>query len=226
MTSNKNIGTTIMMSRLENQIKKTNADFDKLLIEKPRGVIKKLALNIKKRKRLENKLTAEKDKDLKTIRNLFDENKQLKRELSELRHQKKEINHNLREQIRTHQYKNREYKKELKEQKKIIGLKIKEHPIFIKNNEKARYQKLFTTVQFEIKPFETAYDGTVGNFFCRKKVGKNKDFIIPCKSGTQIEVILDKTIESRYQFYSDLLKRERGLKVNEKIKCVFKKYMV
>ena len=58
-----------MMSRLENQIKKTNADFDKLLIEKPRGVIKKLALNIKKHKRLENKLTAEKDKDLKTIRN-------------------------------------------------------------------------------------------------------------------------------------------------------------
>ena len=110
MTSNKNIGTTIMMSRLENQVKKTNADFDKLLIEKPRGVIKKIALNIKKRKRLENKLTAEKDKDLKTIRNLFDENKQLKRELSELRHQKEEIDHNLREQIRTHQYKNREYK--------------------------------------------------------------------------------------------------------------------
>ena len=51
MTSNKNIGTTIMMSRLENQIKKTNADFEKLLIEKPRGVIKKIALNIKKRKR-------------------------------------------------------------------------------------------------------------------------------------------------------------------------------
>ena len=85
---------------------------------------------------------------------------------------------------------------------------------------------MFTTVQFEIKPFETAYDGTVDNLSCRKKVGKNKDFIIPCKSGTQIEVILDKTIESRYQFYSDLLKRERGLKVNEKIKCVFKKYMV
>ena len=67
MTSNKNIGTTIMMSRLENQIKKTNADIDKLLIEKPRGVIKKLALNIKKRKRLEKSLPQKKINILKQL---------------------------------------------------------------------------------------------------------------------------------------------------------------
>ena len=190
-----------------------------------------------KRKEI-NKNIAKLEKTNNLLNNIFDENKQLKQELrgekkkrkqqkQELTYlvkQKKEISKQLQEEIKINKYKNKLLKKDLKEQKKDLQKKIKEHPVFLKNRDKAKAFKMFRSLNFEIKSLETAYKGTVGKYACRKKVKRNQDYSIKCETGTQIEIILDKTIEARAKFYCDTLKKEKGLKIKEEIQCVFKKY--
>ena len=83
---------------------------------------------------------------------------------------------------------------------------------------------MFRSLNFEVKSLETAYKGTVGKYACRKRLKRNQYYSIQRENGTQIEIILDKTIKAREKFYCEMLKKEKGLKIREEIQCVFKKY--
>ena len=208
--------------------------YDKINKSKYEDTIKQLR---QKRKEINKKIEKLEKQDNK-LNNLFNENlhlkqelraekekkKQQKKELLDILKQKKEISKQLQDEIKNNKYKNKSLKNDLKKQKKELQRKIKEHPVFIKNREKSVAYNKFKKFTFEIKSLETAYNGTVGKFACRRKVKKNQDYSIKCQNGLQIEVILDKTIESRQTFYSDLLKKEKGLKIKEQIQCVFKTY--
>ena len=125
-----------------------------------------------KRKEI-NKNIAKLENTNNLLNNIFDENKQLKQELREekkkrkqqkqeltyLVKQKKEISKQLQEEIKNNKYKNKLLKKDLKEQKKDLQKKIKEHPVFLKNRDKAKAFKMFRSLNFEIKSLETAYKG-------------------------------------------------------------------
>ena len=231
--NNNYLSNSIMNMNLDEEIRKTNEDFINILRQLPNSRLKK---KLQKQRTKERKIGEK--KALQSVKNIFDENKQLKaelrekkqrekkqkHELSDLRRQKKELSRKLNEEIKTAKYVRSETKKELKEQVKQFRTKIKQHPVYIKNRDKAIAYKMFKLLSFEIKQLETAYNGTVGKYACRKKVKKNHDFSIKCENGLQIEVILNKTIEARRKFYTDLLTKERGLKIREQIQCVFKKY--
>ena len=222
-----------MNQDLKEEIRKTNNEFIELLKSLPN---RRIQQQIKKQVRKQRKIGEK--KAYSSIKELFNENKQLKRELkdkklsdkrqkqelTELRKQKNEVSSRLRNEIKNNKYKNKEIKKQLKVEKKQLQMKIKQHPVFIKNREKAKAFNMFKSLKFEIIPLEKAYNGTVGKYACRKKVKKNQDYKIKCESGLQIETILDQTIEAREILYSDLLKKEKGLKIKEEIQCVFKYY--
>ena len=208
-----------MNQDLKEEIRKTNNEFIELLKTLPN---RRIQQQIKKQVRKQRKIGEK--KAYSAIKELFNENKQLKRELkdkklsdkrqkqelTELRKQKNEVSSRLRNEIKNNKYKNKEIKKQLKVEKKQLQMKIKQHPVFIKNREKAKAFNMFKSLKFEIIPLEKAYNGTVGKYACRKKVKKNQDYKIKCESGLQIETILDQTIEAREILYNDLLKKEKG----------------
>ena len=125
---------------IEDDIQRKTDEFLKLIepIPKQLSAVRKIA---KKQAIIDRRYMSNEERNIKDIRSMFNENKQLKNQLKELRQQKSKFVSQLRAEIKENKYKNKETKQLLREQKKQILKQIKQNPISIKNKEKYEVKK-------------------------------------------------------------------------------------
>ena len=90
--NNNFLSNSIMNMNLDEEIRKTNEDFINILRQLPNSRLKK---KIQKQRTKERKIGEK--KALQSVKNIFDENKQLKQELKEIRKNKKEALNKIKE---------------------------------------------------------------------------------------------------------------------------------
>ena len=123
--------------------------------------------------------------------------------------------------------------KELKGIKEQIKEQIYEHPITKKHKEYLNIRRQAQKHEHEDIVFkailnETAFSGTSTSYYIRKYVNnKPTDINFDAEENkVDIYVVLDKMIQIRKDLYVEKLKQLKNIRVEEKLRCVFKKEIV
>ena len=121
--NNKYLSNSIMNMDLNEEIRETNDEFVNILRQLPNRRLKK---QLKKQLTKERKIGEK--KALQSVKNIFDENKQLKAELREIKKSKKETLNKIKELKKKQTKYQRDVEvRQLKQEKKELLNKIKEH---------------------------------------------------------------------------------------------------
>jgi len=233
-----------MTSRPEQQNK--TEEFLKLIKPLPRHIstVKKY---LKKQEKLE-------EQRLKTIHNLFDENEQLKQELRQIRNEKRQTTQKLRnaktKQALDFKRERMTLISKLKEKQKKLQETIKVHPRVVslrETREKKKIAKLtsqqtynYENLQYESIKVKSAFNDKSTEWIIRKKLSgndRNHDIIFYSNQyepedddedqkliNADVAVILIGMKETRKNLIEQELKRLKGITINERIKCVFRKW--
>ena len=178
--------------------------------------------------------TKEEDKAMKAIKNIFDENQQLKIKLNDMRKEKKEIINKLKNE------KSKIIHNDLDNKRKQLQQTIKEE------NKKQKFNKLtknqthqYENIEYEYKKDKTAFNDLSTTWFIRQKIinarkkkryhdivfydDEDKKEKFNAKK-SDFSVILNEMIPKRQEIIEKELDRLKGITINEKLLCIFRKW--
>ena len=196
-----------------------------------------------------NTITRDMNKALLSVKKLFDENEHLKEQVRQLRKEKREIIHNLQNEKVKQDLKFKKKRtlliNELKAKKKQLENQLKEHPRLTslrEVREKKKFHKLtekqshqYKNIEYEYIKLKSAFRGYSTSWLIRKKLTKttkNKSYHdILFYDDTEKEilkadstVILYDTINTRKRLIEEQYDIIKGMSINEKVICVFRKW--
>ena len=234
----------------EDEIHRKTEEFLQLIkpIPKQLSAVRKIA---KKQAIIDRRYKSNEERNIKEIKKMFDENEILKSQLREIRKQKREIKERLEreknKQLRDYKNKRIDLIEKLKNKQKQLSQSISVHPR-VKSLKEAREKKKldkileyqthkFDEVEYECVKTKSAFGGYSTSWIIRNKANKKHEIILyddeymnlDYKTEKQtitsdVVVILNDTLKHREQLIEEQLNNHKGLTINEKIFCIFRKF--